>query len=171
MKRILYIAILFFTALLTCVSCLMEDNVKNPVVDDVKFFMTNADLKDSLITQIFNDNQIKISIYTDADLVIIWPGAIRTVMKKKENGKTDIDSLDMFNHPVLVRSDDFTDYGLVGAKGVATSLGDDGGWYAWYTYPSPGDFTLTVVATNHGYDSPDLKRAIFTKTVTVNKKP
>ena len=67
MKRILYIAILFFTALLTCVSCLMEDNVKNPVVDDVKFFMTNADLKDSLITQIFNDNQIKISIYTDAD--------------------------------------------------------------------------------------------------------
>jgi hypothetical protein len=91
-------------------------------------------------------------------MISIWPGGIRTIMKMKNS---TVDSIDMFNHPVLIKSDCYSDYGLVKAQGLTKTLQADGGWYASYTYPTSGEFDLTIVATNHGYDGPDLKRIIY----------
>lgn len=157
MKKVKYIIILTLAVSYFLSSCLKEDNVSAPVVSGTKMYMTDKSGQDSLITEIFSGKKIKIVILTDADMVSIWPGGIRTVMKKKNS---TVDSVDMFNHPMLITSDYFSDYGLVGAKGFTTSL-TEGGWYAFYTYPAAGAFDLTVVATNHGYDGPDLRRVIF----------
>jgi hypothetical protein len=65
----------------------------------------------------------------------------------------------MFNHPVLVKSDLYSDYGLVGAKGLKTTLSSEG-WYCTYTYPRAGEFNLVVVVTNHGYNTNEFKPAV-----------
>jgi hypothetical protein len=157
MKKIIYIIILVLAIPLFLTSCLKEDNTKAPVVSGTAMFMTDKLGKDSLITEIFKGKKIKIVVYTDANMVAIWPSAVRTIMKKKD-GVTD--SIDMFNHPVLTASNYYSDYGLVKAQGLATTV-IGGGWYAFYTYPVAGSFDLVVVATNHGYDGPDLKRVIY----------
>ena len=157
MKKIVYILILLLAVPSFLISCLKEDNVTDPVVSDIKTFMTGKDGKDSLITEIFKGKKIKFVVYTDANIISIWPGGIRTIMQTKI---TKVDSIDMFNHPVLVASDVYADYGLVKAKGLTTTV-TEGGWYAFYTYPNAGSFDLTIVATNHGYDGPDLRRVIY----------
>jgi hypothetical protein len=157
MKKIIYILILVLTFPLFLASCLKEDNVKDPAISDVQMYMTDKTGKDSLITEIFKGKKIKIVVYTDANMISIWPGNVRTIMKKKNS---TVDSIDMFNHPVLVASNYYSDYGLVKAQGVTTTV-TTGGWYAFFTYAAAGEFDLTVVATNHGYDGPDLKRVIY----------
>ncbi|MEO9003567.1 MAG: hypothetical protein ABI288_02470 [Ginsengibacter sp.] len=62
--------------------------------------------------------------------------------------------------PALASSDNYSDYGLVGARGLKTTLSPDG-WYCSYTYPASGDFELVVVASNHGYSSADFKHNIY----------
>jgi hypothetical protein len=157
MKKIIYILIPVLTIPLFLTSCLKEDNTKNPTVSDIKMYMIDKTGKDSLITEIFKGKKIKIVVFTDANMVALWPGNVRTIMKKKNS---TVDSIDMFNHPVLVASNYYSDYGLVKAQGVTTTV-TTGGWYAFYTYAAAGDFDLTIVATNHGYDGPDLKRVIY----------
>ncbi len=157
MKKVIYILILALTFPLSLVSCLKEDNVNDPVIRSTAMFMTDKTGKDSLITEIFKGKKIKIVVYTDANMVSLWPGNIRTIMKKKNS---TVDSIDMFNHPVLTASNYYSDYGLVKAQGVTTTV-TTGGWYAFFTYAVAGEFDLTVIATNHGYDSPDLKRVVY----------
>ncbi len=157
MKNLKYILILLLAVPLGLISCLKEDNVADPVINDIQMFMTDQNGKDSLIAEILEDKKIKIVVYTDANMVSIWPGGVRTIMKKKNSTQ---DSVDMFNHPVLVASDCYSDYGLVKAKGLTTTV-TEGGWYAFYTYANAGDFDLTIVATNHGYDGPDLRRVVY----------
>jgi len=157
MKKVNYIIILALTVSLFLSSCLKEDNESDPVVSGTEIYMTDMNGKDSLITEIFNGEKIKIVVFTDADMISVWPGGVRTVMKMKNS---TVDSIDMFNHPVLVTSNCYSDYGLVGARGLTTTV-TEGGWYAFYIYPTAGEFDLTVVATNHGYDGPDLRRVIY----------
>jgi len=157
MKKRINIWFLTLIVALSLFSCLKEDNVSDPEVSDVKMFMEDVNGNDSLITEIHKGAQIKIVAYTNADLVSIWPGGNRIVLKK---ANSTVDSIDAFDHPVLQVSDHFSDYGLVKAEGLTTTL-TEGGWYASYTYPNSGDFDLTIVATNHGYDSPDLRRKIY----------
>jgi len=157
MKKVNYIIILALTVSLFLSSCLKEDNVSDPVVTGTEMYMTDMNGKDSLITEIFNGEKIKIVVLTNADMISVWPGGVRTVMKMKNS---TVDSIDMFNNPVLVTSNCFSDYGLVGARGLTTTV-TEGGWYAFFTYPAAGQFDLTVVATNHGYDGPDLRRVIY----------
>jgi len=157
MKKITYILIMALAVPLFLTSCLKEDNVSDPVISEVKMFMTAKDSKDSLINEVFKGKRIKIVVYTDANIVSIWPGDIRTIMKKKNS---TIDSIDMFNHPVLVASNNYSDYGLVLARGLTTSV-TVGGWSCFYTYPVAGQFDLTIVGTNHGYDGPEWRRIIY----------
>lgn len=148
------------------ISCLREDNVKDPVIKGVEFYRMDMTGKDSLVTEIFADStkNVKIVVLTDADIVSVWPGAIRQVMKKRNS---TVDSIDMFNHDVLVASDCYSDYGLVGSRGLATTLREDG-WYVFYTYKKAGNYDMTIVATNHGYDSPDIHRTIYNAgTITI----
>ncbi len=157
MKTKSYVQILILAASLLTVSCLKEDNVSAPVVNGVRMFVTDVNSKDSLVTVLSRGQRVKFVVDTRADMVSVWPGGIRKVMKKKNS---DVDSIDIFKNPVLEVSDSYTDYGLVKARGLNTTVGDDG-WYVFYTYPDAGEFDLTVVATNHGYDGPDLRRAVY----------
>ncbi len=167
MKSIIYLVIAFLFASLITTSCLKEDIVPNPVVDKVEFYMTDINGNDSLITEIFSNKSIKIAVFTDCDIVSVWPGGIRTVTKKKNS---TLDSLDLVGNPVITRSDHYSDYGLIGARGLKTTEMKSGsklGWHTTYKYPSAGQFILTVVATNHGYNSFDLHRTIKEINVTV----
>jgi len=144
------------------ISCLEEDIVENPVINDVRMYRETAE-GDVLLTEIVAKQKIKILVDTNADIITIWPGGIRNIMKK---ANSTADSTDMFGNPVLIASDHFSDYGLTKASGLKTTL-SDAGWYATYTYPNAGTYTLTVVATNHGYDGPDFRREVKEFNVTV----
>lgn len=162
MKNIKYLLVLVIVLPLFVASCLKEDSIPVPKVNSVKMYVAGKDGKDSLVTEAIKGKSIKFVVETDADICTVWPGGLRVIMKKKD-GVTD--SLDMFNHPVLkagsngIGSDSYTDYGLVGARGYKTSQSPSG-WYCSYTYPNTGEFNLTLVITNHGYQSPDYKQTI-----------
>lgn len=143
-------------------SCLKEDIVATPSLNAVKFYLADASGKDSLVPQPVKGKAVKIVVDTDADMCSVWPGGTREIMKKKvstDGGATFADSVDMFNHPVLAKSDLYSDYGLVGAKGLKTTLSSEG-WYCTYTYPKAGEFSLVVVVTNHGYNTNEFKPAV-----------
>ncbi len=162
MKKILFLLILGVSLSLSLISCLKEDTVPAPTVNEVKLYMTDKSGKDSLITIPTKGKAVKFVISTSADICSVWPSGNRTVMKKKismDGGLTYADSIDMFNHPVLSASDAYTDYGLIGAKGLKTAQ-TAGGWYCSYTYKTAGAFTLSVVVTNHGYSGPDYNQVV-----------
>jgi hypothetical protein len=163
MKKLKSIPVIAFSILLFITSCLKEDIIGDPQITDFKIYMEDIDGNDSLITEIFAGKTIKIAVYTDADMVSIWPGGIRQVQSKLNS---DNDSIDMFGNPVLKESDWFGDYGLVGARGYKTTA-REGGWHTSYRYPSAGQFDLTIVATNHGYAGFDLKQVIEEAVITV----
>lgn len=169
MKNIKFVLIMVIFLSFLIISCLKEDIVSNPQINSIKYYMENIEGKDSLITEIFAGNRIKIAVETNADIVSIWPGGSRTLQKKMHSTS---DSLDLNGNPVLITSDWYGDYGLVGAIGYKTSLKEQteeeyNEWYCYYTYTSEGQYDLTVVATNHGYDGYDLHRVIKELIITV----
>ncbi len=156
MKNIKYLLVLVLTVPLFVASCLKEDDIAAPSVNSVKMYMTGKDSKDSLVSEAKSGKTVKFVVETDAEICTIWPGGVRTIMKKKG---TAIDSLDMFKHPVLISSDCYSDYGLVGARGFKGTQ-TAGGWYVSYKYPNVGNFDLTLIVTNHGYNGPDYKQVV-----------
>ena len=158
--------VIFFlgAAVLMLTSCLKDDDVGRPKISEVLFFMEDVNGADSLVTEFGKGEEVKILVKTPADLCAVWPGDVHTVMKKTASdnmGEKGADSTDMFGHPVLAESNDYSDYGLVGARGLKTTLSEKGGWYARYTYPNSGSFELVIVATNHSYDGGDYHRTVF----------
>ncbi|WP_025762966.1 hypothetical protein [Dyadobacter tibetensis] len=163
MKNNSFKAVIMLLGAVIFSSCLREDIVATPGIKSVKYYMNDAQGKDSLIGSPVKGKTVKIVVDTDADMCSVWPGGIREIMKKKissDGGVTFADSIDMFNNPVLVKSDRYTDYGLIGARGLKTTLSSDG-WYCNYTYPDAGDFNLVVVVTNHGYQDKQFKPAVI----------
>lgn len=156
MKKIKYAILMGMITPFIFMSCLEEDIVPTPKVNDVKMYMTDIAGNDSLITQPTANKAFKFVVETDADIATVWPGGERRIMKKVN---TETDSIDMFGNPVLIVSDYHMDYGLVKARGYKTALGETG-WYTSYTYKTAGEFDVTVVATNHGYQSADYKQII-----------
>ena len=166
MKKTKHTILLGLLLPLFLLSCLEEDIVPAPTVQSVKMYMTDQEGNDSLITQPTAGEPFRFVVETDADIATVWPGGERKIMKKKNS---DADSLDMFGHPVLITSDYYIDYGLVKAQGYKTALGETG-WYCSYTYESAGEFDLTVVVTNHGYQSADYQQVVYqVGTVTVTE--
>jgi hypothetical protein len=162
MKKIIYFMTLGIVVSLLFVSCLDEDNIQAPTVSEVKMYMVAKDGSDSLITQPIKGKAMKFVVITKADICSVWPGGSREIVKKKKSldgGVTFPDSIDMFNHPVLKASDLYTDYGLVGAKGLKTTQ-LEGGWYCTYTYKNSGTYDLSIVVTNHGYDGPEYQQVV-----------
>lgn len=156
MKKIKYLIVIVLTIPFFVASCLKEDDIPVPSVDSVKMYMTAKDGKDSLILEAKSGKTLKFVVETNADICTLWPGGVRNIMKMKG---TTLDSLDMFNHPVLISSDCYSDYGLVGARGFKGTQ-TAGGWYVSYKYPNAGEFDLTLIVTNHGYQSSDYKKVI-----------
>jgi len=156
MKKIKYSILMGLVTPFIFFSCLKEDIVPTPFVNDVKMYMSDIEGNDSLITQPTARRPIKFVVETDADIATIWPGGERRILKRKN---TEMDSIDMFGNPVLIVSDHYKDHGLVKARGFTTALGETG-WYAAYTYKTPGEFDVTIIATNHGYQGPDFKQIV-----------
>src|SRR5690606_32295649 len=156
MKKIKYSILMGLITPFIFLSCLEEDIVPVPTVSDVKMYMMDIEGNDSLITQPTVNRSVKFVVETDADIATVWPGGERRIMKKKN---TETDSIDMFGHPVLIVSDYHSDYGLVKARGFKTALGETG-WYTSYTYKTAGEFDLTIVATNHGYQNAEYKQIV-----------
>ncbi len=162
MKKIIYFITLGMFVSLSLVSCLKEDTVSAPTVNEVQMYMTAKNGKDSLVTQATKGKPVKFVVLTKADVCSVWPAGDRQIMKKKKSldgGVTFPDSIDAYNHPVMKVSDSYIDYGLVGAKGLKTSQ-MAGGWYCTYTYKTVGTYDLTVVVTNHGYEGPDSQQVV-----------
>ena len=162
MKKIIYCIALGIVGSLSFISCLKEDSISAPGVNEVKMYMTDKSGKDSLITQPTKGKAMRFVVITEADICSVWPGGDRQIVKKKislDGGLTYTDSTDMFNHPILKVSDLYTDYGLVGAKGLKTAQNAEG-WYCTYTYKTAGTFDLSIVVTNHGYNGPDYSQVV-----------
>lgn len=138
-------------------SCLKEDFVLDPSLNSLTMYMLDVNGKDSLVTEISKGITVKFMIETEAEVCSVWPGGVRSIMKKIG---TTIDSLDMFNHPVLRNSDCYSDYGLVGARGYKGTQ-TAGGWYVSYKYQQSGSFDMTIVLTNHGYQNPDYRQVVI----------
>jgi len=167
MKKTIFGVIALIIATITFQSCLKEDNVTNPTVESVKFYTVDASGKFTEATDIKAGNTYTIGVKTTADICTVWPGGERLVMKKK--GTTN-DSLDINNKQVLIKSNCYSDDGLLKARGLTTSLNSTiKGWVITYKYPAAGQFSLTVVVTNYPYDSSNYNQVVFDAgKVTVN---
>ncbi len=159
--RNITVALLLLSA--AFVSCLKEE-IGAPVVEGVKFYTLNENNKYEEVTNPKSGVTYTIGVASSADIVVIWPGGERQTMKKYG---TATDSTDINGNVVLAKSNYYSDYGLLRAKGLKTNLNDEIGWAALYKYPQAGTFDLTVVATNHGYDSYDYDQRVFPYQVNI----
>lgn len=163
MKKIRNISVALLLSSLALVSCLKEE-IGAPVVEGVKFYTVNENNKYTEVTNPTSGVTYTVGVASSADIVVIWPGGERATIKKYG---TATDSTDINGNVVLAKSNHYSDYGLLRAKGLKTNLNDQIGWAALYKYPEPGTFNLTVIATNHGYDSSDYDQRSFPFEVTI----
>ena len=153
--RNLIIGLLAVAATLT--SCL-KGEIPSPKVNSVKFYLIDENNKYQEVTNPQSGVKYTIGVDSNADIIVIWPGGERETMKK---AGTAIDSTDINGNVVLKKSNHYSDWGLLRAQGLKTNLNEEIGWAALYSYPEAGTFTLTVIGTNHGYDSNDYDQQIF----------
>ncbi len=162
MKQIkLFISILILVGA-TLVSC-SKNEIPAPTVDSVKFY-TIVNNKFVEVTNPKANVTYTIGIKSSADIIVAWPGGERVTMKKKG---TAIDSTDINGNVVLTKSNHYSDYGLLRAQGLKTSLNNEIGWIFSYKYPATGDFVFNVIATNHGYDSGEYDQRVFPFNVKI----
>ena len=157
MKQFRNITLVLLLLSVAFVSCLKEE-INSPVVEGVKFYVFNDENKYEEVANPKSGVYYTLGVASTADVIVIWPGGERQTMKKVG---TAIDSTDINGNAVLEISNYYSDYGLLRAKGLKTSLNSEIGWSTLYKYPESGNFTLTVIATNHGYDSSDYDQRSF----------
>ena len=145
------------------VSCLKED-FPAPEVNGVKFYTLDENNVYQEVTNPKSGVTYTMAVESTADIIVIWPGGERQTMKMEG---TATDSIDINGNVVLAKSNFFSDYGLLRAKGLKTNLNKEIGWAALYKYPESGTFMLTVIATNHGYDSAEYDQRNFPFEVTL----
>lgn len=153
-RNISMVLLLFATVFVSC----LKDEIPAPTVKGVKFYILNEKSKYEEVTNPRSGVNYAVAVESNADIIVLWPGAERIVMKMADNVT---DSIDINGNQVLVKSNYYSDYGLLRAQGLKTALNDEIGWNALYKYPEPGTFVMTVVATNHGYDSADYDQRTF----------
>ena len=153
--RNLIIGLLVVAATFT--SCL-KGEIPSPKVNSVKFYLIDENNKYQEVTNPQSGVRYTIGVDSNADIIVIWPGGERETMKK---AGTATDSTDINGNVVLKKSNHYSDWGLLRAQGLKTNLNEEIGWAALYSYPQAGTFTLTVIGTNHGYDSNDYDQQVF----------
>lgn len=162
MKKLNNIFYLMFALSFLFVSCLKEE-IPSPTVNGITFYLLNEDNKYVEVPAPVAGIRYAIGVDSEADIVSVWPGGIRQTIKNVAGA----DSTDINGNVVLKTSDHYIDYGLLNARGLTTSLHDEIGWNAAYKYSAPGTYKITIVATNHGYDSNSYDQRIFEFDVTI----
>jgi hypothetical protein len=159
-------AILGFISIFTLCGCTKDNTVNTPVVKSLTLYHPDVNRKDSLVTVVTANRPLTIKVETDGELCTVWPAGDRVVRKSVTDPSKD--SVDKFNNVVLVRSDDYRDYKLVGARGAIMSGTQFTGYSLVYTlYKTPGSYILNVVSTKHGYDSPGAVKTVYQQSITV----
>ncbi len=149
----------------------------DPVVGNMKVY-----LGDEQVTVGTRGKAMQFYLESDAELCAMWPGGNRQILKSKVDVTKD--SIDVYGNHVLVKSDDYRDYGLFKAQGVVMTVTKSdrisNGFEAAYTFPviknAKGDtikqgaieYEIYFLATRHGYDGPDWTRTIKSFKYTVN---
>lgn len=162
MKKYNYIFHLMFALSFLFVSCLKED-IPSPTVNGITFYLLNEDNKYVEVPAPVAGTRYAIGVDSEADIVSVWPGGKRETIKNAAG----TDSTDINGNVVIKTSDHYLDYGLLNARGLTTSLHDEIGWNAAYKYSAPGNYKITIVATNHGYDSNSYDQRIFEFDITI----
>lgn len=162
MKKYNHIFYLMFALSFMFVSCLKEE-IPSPTVNGITFYILNEDNKYVEVPAPVAGIRYAIGVDSEADIVSVWPGGKRETIKNVAGA----DSTDINGNVVIKTSDHYIDYGLLNARGLTTSLHDEIGWNAAYKYSAPGNYKITIVATNHGYDSNSYDQRIFEFDVTI----
>jgi hypothetical protein len=157
--------ILVLLVMAASLSSCLKGEIPAPTVAGVKFYLIDENNQYQEVTNPQSGVKYTIGVDSNADIVVIWPGGERETMKK---AGTAVDSTDINGNVVLKKSNHYSDWGLLRARGLKTSLNNEIGWSTLYQYPESGSFTLTVIATNHGYDSNDYDQRIFPFDVSIN---
>lgn len=167
MENIFNIKLLVFLSFMVVVaSCKTDEAIDPPQIKSVTFFHPNINKKDSLVDIISPTKPLTIKVETDAELCSVWPAGDRVTVKSKIDPTKD--SIDVFKKIVLAKSDDYQDYGLVGAKGLVMSGTPQSGYTIQYSnFKKAGKYELVIVSTKHGFNSPQTESIIFKKSVEV----
>ena len=96
---------------------------------------------------------VRIQILTNADIAVVWTGDY----SYRPWGTSDS----------LLNSHSYEHYGQVGAEGLSTgAIGDNKGWFRDYAWDA-GNYTITIVLTNHGTAGPEYKQIKQDYQITV----
>jgi hypothetical protein len=119
-----------------------------------------------MVTIVTANRPLTIKVETDGELCTAWPAGDRLTRKSVSDPTKD--SLDGFNNVVLIRSDDYRDYKLAGARGVVMSGTQFNGYSLVYTlYKTPGTYKMNIISTKHGYQGPGAKTVVYSQDVIV----
>lgn len=152
--------LLMIAAAASCKKQVLE--VQAPVIS---FYQVSEGSQDSLVTEALAGRPLNIVVQTDADVCTVWPAGDRVVLKSVADPSRD--STDVFGKLVLVRSDDFIDYGLVNARGRLMSGSPASGYSLRYVYHAPGTYQITFIAIKHGLSGPEYENKITRQTLVV----
>ena len=163
-RKIIFNYVCLIAVLAICISSCREKQTPT-VVGEMKVYMNNQQVSAGK-----KGVELQFYLETDAELCTMWPGGNRVI---RQTTITKVDSLDIWGHYVLARSDDYRDYGLNNAAGVRMTVTESdriggSGFECKYTFSKAGTYEIFFLATKHGYDSPDWQRTIksFTFAVT-----
>jgi hypothetical protein len=167
MKDIFNVKLLVsFSLIIAMASCNTDETIEPPQIKSVKLFQPDLNKKDSLVEIVSITKPLIVKVETDAELCTTWPAGDRVTIKSKIDVTKD--SVDVFKKVVLAKSDDYQDYGLVGARGLVMSGTPQTGYTIQYSnYKKAGKYELVIVATKHGFNRPDAESVIFKKSVEV----
>jgi hypothetical protein len=151
-------------ALLFATAC-QKDDTQPATISGITFYHPSKMNADSLVTEAKAGRVLTVKVNTNADMCTLWPAGDRLTVKSMVTPTAD--SIDVYGNPVLVRSDDFKDYGLLFARGKLMTGSKSSGYSFKYTYPNPGTYKVVIIATVHGNSSADFKNNIIEQTLVV----
>lgn len=154
MKNLLYLLITGFAVITIFWACEKEET---PKVDDFQIYVNTAGknyqkLESSPYT-CDSSKQMRFLVKTRNDVayyVTMWPGQrSMPIIKSKLTPTAD----SVFNgKPVYTSSNNFEDYGIPKATGIAASR-TDSGYVVNYTYPRRGSYKLVMLISNGDFEN------------------
>lgn len=148
-----------------CLAACQKEKAEAAKVSAVNFYLRSAANADSAVSAAVANRQLTIMVKTDADQCTVWPAGDRLAVKSALNPQQD--SVDVFGNTVLVRSDDYRDFGLTGARGKLMTGNKDIGYSIKYTYTTPGPYGIVIVAMKNGSSSAGFINTIVKKDLVV----
>ncbi len=159
------ISIILAASLFTVPASCKKDAAPEPIITKVQLAHKSIGNLDSIVMEVALNKAITFKVTSDADLCTLWPAGDRLTMKSVLNPTTD--SLDAKGRVALVRSDDYKDYTLLGARGKMMSGSPQTGYTFSYTYTRTGTYAVVIIPTRHGISDDQFSNLIYRMNVVV----